>query len=742
MRFSKKQLFASLCRDSFVDFVKEFWHTVVSEKLSWNWHMDLLCNELQAVAERIFLGLPKLYDLVINVPPGTSKSTIASIMFPAWCWTRMPSFRHIGASYSYDLAMDHSRKNRDVVKSDLYQDTFPEVKLRPDQDTKGYFVTSQGGQRFTTGSCGTVQGMHGHCISIDDPLDPNKAVSEVEMYAVNSWIKETLTGRKVDRRVTAMILIMQRLHQEDPTELFLKRKRVRHISLPAEIVSESTVSPPEIVKYYVDGLLDPNRLPREVLEETEHEFGPYGYCTPGFTPILMSNFRERMIEDVEVGDEVIGFAPGGSEHCDKKRQRGHLIQSKVIAKSTRVADVVCLTTESNRKVYCTPDHKWWTGRGFNDLTHKQYNEAKVGRSLMSVYSPFEEPSDNEQRLFDWLGGMIDGEGACRHGQLQITQSPVVNGEICDYLESVLERLEIPYTRYTQDYAYPGRNQNTRYCYNILGGRSTKIRILNSAKLVKSGQLINGILRKGGKIVEQEDRVVRIEPVGKMRVYGLKTVTGNYVAWGFASKNCSQFLQNPVPQQGGMFDVKKLNYGMPRRLVKVVRYWDKAATASVSKKGRGAFTVGLKMGLDIDGRIFILDVIRVRLDSFNRENLIKNTAVNDSYGVVVGLEQEPGSGGKESAMNTVQRLLGFRVSIDRPQGDKEARADPFSTQVNGGNVWLVPGEWNEDYVKEMKFFPYSTTKDQIDASSGAFNMISGGRKRCGAIRSRKALTGEN
>jgi predicted phage terminase large subunit-like protein len=146
-----------------------------------------------------------------------------------------------------------------------------------------------------------------------------------------------------------------------------------------------------------------------------------------------------------------------------------------------------------------------------------------------------------------------------------------------------------------------------------------------------------------------------------------------------------------------------------------------------------------MAVDEDGRIFVLDVIRVRMDSYDREKLIHLTAVRDGKHVLVGIEKENGSGGKESAEGTIRRLIGFKVKADRPVGDKETRADPYSTQVNGGNVTLVPGEWNDDYISEMKFFPYSTTKDQIDASSGAFNLLACGRKRVGGMKDKKTVS---
>jgi predicted phage terminase large subunit-like protein len=646
MKFSKAQVLASLCKESFEDFVRSFWHVIISDELKWNWHLSVICDALQEAAERVFLGLPKKGDIVVNVCPGSSKSTIASIMYPMWIWARMPHAKIICASYAEKVALDLSRKCRDVAKSDLYRECFPGIQLREDQDTKGYFANTKGGQRFAAGSMGAVQGMHGHFIIIDDPINPVQTASEIELYNVNDWIKGTLSGRKVDKVSSLMALIMQRLHQDDPTALFLERGNIQHYCIPAELTPD--VKPDRLREMYVDGLMDPGRMPRYVLDEIRKDMGEFAYCTPGFTPILMSSFKEKMIEDVEVGDEVVGFTQAGEEMCD--RRRSHLVKSKVVKKSSRIAEVVRLVMASGREVYCTPDHHWWTNRTIKDVSHKQYLPARVGSNLHSVYEPFTKPEGQEQRIFDWLGGLIDGEGSCRHSQLQITQAPGLNQPICDRIDKVLRRLDIPHTRYTHDYDYPDKrypegresNRGMRYCWNILGGRSTRIRILNSCLMVKSQQIIDGLWRRCGGVSEKKDRVVRIEPAGQMRVYGLTTATGNYVAWGYASKNCGQFLQTPVPRSGGMFDPGQIKLiGYPRKMMRTVRYWDKAGTPSKQKGGRGAYTVGVKMGIDENNFIHIIDVIRVRVGSFDREILIRETAEEDGHDVIVATEQEPG-----------------------------------------------------------------------------------------------------
>jgi predicted phage terminase large subunit-like protein len=193
----------------------------------------------------------------------------------------------------------------------------------------------------------------------------------------------------------------------------------------------------------------------------------------------------------------------------------------------------------------------------------------------------------------------------------------------------------------------------------------------------------------------------------------------------------QYGQHPVPIGGGMFKWERIHIGEipPINYVYVMRYWDKAG--STTKKA--AWTVGVKMAKDVRGRFWVLDVIRGRWESAQREAIIKATAVLDGRKVLIGVEQEPGSGGKESAENTVKMLAGWRVRVDIPKGDKVLRADPFSVQVNAGNVCLAPGEWNTPFLKEIEFFPYSKYKDQVDACSGAFSFVSKGKVRVGGLK---------
>ena len=742
VKVSEDELVASICRDDFHEFLKEFWSEVVAEDPVWNWHIKYLCRQLQEMAERVFRGEAKAYDLVINIPPGTTKSTVVSVMFPAWVWTRMKTARIIGASYAHQLSMDLARKNRDVVQSDKYRRLFPDVELREDQNTKAYFANTKGGYRYSVGTNGSVLGMHAHFILIDDPIDPESVESELDRLAANRWIKNTLSTRKVNKQVTCTVLVMQRLHQDDPTAVFLKQPLVRWIKLPAEL--RDGCVPENLKTRYSDGLLDPIRLSWKVLEE-ERAKGEQYYCTPEFSPVLMANWKEKKIKDVQVGEYVMGWThpePG----VGKGNGRPKLVPSRVVGKGTQMAEVFKVTTESGRVAYCTADHKWYFGT-FHKGAKKPYTvehlyaPIKVGANarghLLPVYRVSESPSPRDQRLLDWLGGMLDGEGACKHGNITIHQSETRNPAICKELDRVLRLLKIDHTCRNDLPAYgrDGRVCGTGRQWVLKGGRSLKVRLLNQAKMVKKSQVVTTMstnyLVEGGR-----DKVVSMELVGEMPVYWLQTETVNYVVWGFASANSAQFRQNPVPPGGAMFKVAMLKKGTPPdKFSRLVRFWDKAASS-----GKGDWTVGLLLGLDLTNRIWVLDIVRGRWDSHARESIITRVAHADGVKVLIGVEQEPGSGGKESAEATLRRLVGFRVKlvkVDATTGGKEKRADPVSYQVNGGNVYLpkeafAEGGWAKEFLEELEFFPFARHDDQVDAFSGAYNLVGKVRRPAGAV----------
>lgn len=153
-----------------------------------------------------------------------------------------------------------------------------------------------------------------------------------------------------------------------------------------------------------------------------------------------------------------------------------------------------------------------------------------------------------------------------------------------------------------------------------------------------------------------------------------------------------------------------------------RYWDRAATI-----GSRSWTVGVRMGRDAQGRFWITDVVRFQAIAQDVQQRIANVTNQDGYYVNVGIEGDPGQAGKSEAEAYVRDLAGFNVEVNTVRESKGARARPLSAQVAIGNVYLVRAPWNDEYLREMANFDGSDKcqADQVDASSGAFHMLTAG-----------------
>lgn len=181
---------------------------------------------------------------------------------------------------------------------------------------------------------------------------------------------------------------------------------------------------------------------------------------------------------------------------------------------------------------------------------------------------------------------------------------------------------------------------------------------------------------------------------------------------------SLYQQRPAPPEGGMFKRHWFEIvDVAPRFTTRVRYWDKAGSS-----GKNDYTCGVLLSRDKLGQFLVEDVVRGQWSALERETVIKQTAQLDSEltgGVVIWQEQEPGSGGLESAQATVRNLAGFVIRTERVTGDKETRAMPFAAQCEAQNVKLVKGDWNAAFLNELTSFPYGTHDDQVDAASAAF-----------------------
>ena len=230
------QVLREYVRRSFYNFLKLLWPQVESSPFVDNWHIKMVCDELQ---ERFMTQVNysklfndnKLYDLLLNLPPGSTKSMIISVFFPAWCWLIKPSTRLITVSYSYKIAEELSSKSLRLLQSELYQSM---VLFKLTSQAASNIKNSKRGQRFVTSTSGTVTGMHADVIIVDDGNSPQAIYSEASREEAKKFVLEILPSRKTDIKKSFTIYVQQRLHDEDVTGVILRTKsRLKHIVVPA-----------------------------------------------------------------------------------------------------------------------------------------------------------------------------------------------------------------------------------------------------------------------------------------------------------------------------------------------------------------------------------------------------------------------------------------------------------------------------------------------------------------------------
>lgn len=175
--------------------------------------------------------------------------------------------------------------------------------------------------------------------------------------------------------------------------------------------------------------------------------------------------------------------------------------------------------------------------------------------------------------------------------------------------------------------------------------------------------------------------------------------------------------------------------LPSKVMSWVRAWDFAATVPNEHNPSPDATAGVLMGKLQDGRYIVADVKHERLGAGDVRKLVMNTAVLDRMKykfVEITIPQDPGQAGKEQAASYVSMLGGFTVNVHKPTGSKITRATPYASQVQVGNVLLLKGDWNEDYLSELEGFPDANHDDQVDASSDAFNSLQKSKSWAGLI----------
>lgn len=439
-------------------FMSEFWHVLEpGVEFKTGWAIEAMCEHLEAVTSG------EIKRLIINVPPGMSKSLTTAVFWPAWEWTFAPQTRVLSAAYASHLSERDSQKFGRLVTSPAYKTVYGDV-FKTTKATITDVENDHFGFRKAM-AFKSLTGSRGNRVIIDDPLSVDQAKSATELRNAADTFTEAVPSRLNDPEKDAIVMIMQRLHEDDPSGLALQHNLgYEHLMLPMEF---------------------------------------------------------------------------------------------------------------------EPERRCHTSIGFTD-----------------------------PRTYD--------------GELLFPE------------------------RFTAE------------------------------------------------VVARDKHV-------------MSSVNGSYAVAG-------QYQQRPAPRGGGMFKREWFKF-LPTapRLIRVVRGWDFAATDDPS----AARTAAVRMGQDSEGRFVIDSVIKDRLSPAGVEKLLLSVAQTDGRLVKGDMPKDPGQAGKMQTEYWIRMLAGFTYTASPETGSKETRAEPLAAQCEVGNVYLVEGEWNADFVDELCMFPAGKFKDQVDAASRAF-----------------------
>ncbi len=221
------------CTRRFYNFFKYFWKQVETSEFEDNWHIEMVCNELQnrfELHKNEEQDESMLRDLIFNLPPGCSKSLMVSVFFPAWVWLIKPNTKIISYSYSFKVAEELSGKSLRLLMSEEYMNIC-DFKLT--STAVSNIKNNKYGHRFVTSTGGAVTGIHADIIIGDDPNSPQSINSQAARDEAKRFVREILPSRKTSIKRSYTVTVQQRMHNDDVTNCLLELGNPKLISVPA-----------------------------------------------------------------------------------------------------------------------------------------------------------------------------------------------------------------------------------------------------------------------------------------------------------------------------------------------------------------------------------------------------------------------------------------------------------------------------------------------------------------------------
>src|SRR5947199_7622006 len=263
---NEHEAFAALLRSDLRAFIwKSFQTLLPGTTYLPSWHIDAIVHQLM----RIRSG--EISRVLINQPPRSLKSICVSVAYVAWLLGHDPTRRVIVVSYSNDFSAELHRQFRMVIDAPWYRALFP--AMRPAKDSGTELVTTAGGSRYATSVGGTLTGRGADLIIVDDPLKAEEAMSEPARRRVIDWYAGTLVSRLNDKENGPIVVVMQRLHEDDLAGHLLEQGGWQHLDLPAIAVEDSVIpiGRDKAIARRIGDILHPERESKAALDRIRTE---------------------------------------------------------------------------------------------------------------------------------------------------------------------------------------------------------------------------------------------------------------------------------------------------------------------------------------------------------------------------------------------------------------------------------------------------------------------------------------
>ena len=745
-------------------------------ELKLNWHQDLICDAL----ERVLLGRTK--RLIINVPPRSGKTELAVKNFMAWAGGLFPDSEFIHASYSKRLASANTYAVRALMQSEAYAEAFPWVKLKGDSTAKDEFRTSAGGVFYATGADGTITGYgagkmrdgFGGCFPSDQLVETEHGPREIgdlvrSGQPVRVWSYSEKEGKYELRNV-------QRFWKNpanDIVEVGISDGSTFRCTPDHEILT----SQGWLSAIHLSQSLDlvngeacsvAGGLPgeRPVYRNLNDAITVLWLCVPDSVRQVLSD-RLPSLSQLDLSDDahddteplsqtlaVIGaleyFAHGGSaELCTgpifENRERSvsngvlHVLRLCAIRKvqqsiirgvTVEVADLVAFRSFANEVLRDQVSHVSHGDSAMDGEINALVTLPVAGRLKKSERAGSTNPahvgnivnafgSEDRKPVFVRYDGHVD-ETFClevegNHNFILSQSGAVVSNCII---------IDDPHKAGEGTSEVQRQNVIDWFQMTMESRRNTPDTPIIVIMQRLHEEDLSGWLLAGGNGEEWEHLKIPALTEDEQSFWPEQFPIEMLQRQEHASRYvfAGQYMQDPVPRGGAMFqrDWFSIVPAAPAGC-RWVRGWDLAGS-----EGRdSAYTAGILMGRSHDGRYFIADATRAQVTGAGVERLIVNTAGQDAAehpGVRGSIPQDPGSAGKSWAQHLIKQIAPHNYRASTETGEKATRAEGLSAQAEGGNVYLVSGDWNKAFLDEITTFPVGKRKDQVDAASRAFSEL--------------------